>query len=79
MYQYSIVYKSFQLILKVNLVKSPYCMQDYYNNPAATNNTLVDVWVCTGDVAYIDEEVSKFVICSFTSCFINLLCKKEGF
>ncbi len=38
------------------LVKSPYCMQGYYNNPIATNNTLVDGWVRTGDVAYIDEE-----------------------
>lgn len=37
-------------------VKSPYCMLGYYNNPIATNVTIVDEWVHTGDVAFIDEE-----------------------
>ena len=37
-------------------VKSPYCMMGYYNNPIATNVTIIDDWVHTGDVAFIDEE-----------------------
>jgi len=37
-------------------VKSPYCMIGYYNNPIATNVTVIDNWVHTGDVAFIDED-----------------------
>lgn len=37
-------------------VKSPYCMLGYYNNPIATKATVVDGWVHTGDIAFIDEE-----------------------
>lgn len=37
-------------------VKSPYCMLGYYNNPIVTNSTIIDGWVHTGDIAFIDEE-----------------------
>ena len=37
-------------------VKSPYCMVGYYNNPIATNVTVIDNWVHTGDIAFIDED-----------------------
>ena len=37
-------------------VKSPYCMVGYYNNPIATNVTVIDNWVHTGDLAFIDED-----------------------
>ncbi|WP_459479007.1 class I adenylate-forming enzyme family protein [Clostridium saccharoperbutylacetonicum] len=37
-------------------VKSPYSMVGYYNNPIATNATIVDDWIRTGDLAFIDED-----------------------
>lgn len=37
-------------------VKSPYCMLGYYNNPITTNATVIDGWVHTGDIAFIDED-----------------------
>ncbi|WP_297428079.1 class I adenylate-forming enzyme family protein [Clostridium sp.] len=37
-------------------VKSAYSMLGYYNNPMATNITMVDNWIRTGDVALIDED-----------------------
>lgn len=37
-------------------VKSSYSMLGYYNNPIATSITMVDNWIRTGDVAFIDEE-----------------------
>lgn len=38
------------------LVKTPYGMTEYYNNPIATNNTIIDGWIRTGDTAYIDDD-----------------------
>lgn len=37
-------------------VKSAYSMIGYYNNPIATNDTMIDNWIRTGDVAFIDED-----------------------
>ena len=37
-------------------VKSPYCMMGYYNDTITTNVTIIDKWVHTGDVAFIDED-----------------------
>jgi fatty-acyl-CoA synthase len=37
-------------------VKSPYCMIGYYNNPIATSATIIDNWMHTGDIAFIDED-----------------------
>lgn len=37
-------------------VKSPYCMVGYYNNYESTNATLVDNWIRTGDLAFMDKD-----------------------
>jgi acyl-CoA synthetase (AMP-forming)/AMP-acid ligase II len=37
-------------------VKGPGVMKEYYKNPEATRNTLVDGWLLTGDMARFDEE-----------------------
>lgn len=38
------------------IVKSPSLMKGYYKNEKATNETLVDGWLCTGDSGYCNEE-----------------------
>lgn len=37
-------------------VKGPQVMKGYYNRPDETNKTLVDGWLCTGDIAVLDED-----------------------
>jgi len=37
-------------------------MREYLNNPEATANTLVDGWLHTGDIAYMDEEGFLFIV-----------------
>jgi acyl-CoA synthetase (AMP-forming)/AMP-acid ligase II len=37
-------------------VKGPGVMKEYYKNPEATQNTLVDGWLLTGDMARFDED-----------------------
>ncbi|URZ17232.1 class I adenylate-forming enzyme family protein [Clostridium felsineum] len=37
-------------------VKSPYCMTGYYNNALATRETIIDGWVRTGDIGFIDND-----------------------
>lgn len=36
-------------------VKGPNVMLGYYNAPEATNNIIKDGWLCTGDLAFINE------------------------
>jgi acyl-CoA synthetase (AMP-forming)/AMP-acid ligase II len=38
------------------LVRSPACMRGYYNNAEATVSTLVDGWVKTGDLGWLDDD-----------------------
>lgn len=37
-------------------LRSPYAMDGYFENPAATNAALVDGWYCTGDLGVLDDE-----------------------
>ncbi len=37
-------------------VKSPSVMKEYYGNPQATQDTLVDGWLHTGDLGFIDHD-----------------------
>ncbi|MBX2814454.1 MAG: AMP-binding protein [Saprospiraceae bacterium] len=37
-------------------VKGPQVMKGYYNRPEATAESIVDGWMCTGDIATMDED-----------------------
>lgn len=37
-------------------VKTPYSMMGYYNDVEETNKTMVDGWIRTGDIGFIDED-----------------------
>jgi acyl-CoA synthetase (AMP-forming)/AMP-acid ligase II len=38
------------------MIKGPGVMKEYYKNPEATNSTLFDGWLLTGDMARVDED-----------------------
>lgn len=44
------------------IVKSPYVMMGYWNNPEETAKQLKDGWLHTGDMAYMDEEYYIFIV-----------------
>jgi long-chain acyl-CoA synthetase len=44
------------------IVKGDCVMQGYYNNPEATDNTIVNGWLKTGDLAKIDEEGYIYIV-----------------
>lgn len=44
------------------VVKSPYVMMGYWNNPEETAKQLKDGWLHTGDLAYMDEEYYVFIV-----------------
>lgn len=43
-------------------IRGPQVMLGYLNNEEATNHTLRDGWLCTGDVGYVDERGHLFVV-----------------
>jgi long-chain acyl-CoA synthetase len=43
-------------------MKGPTVMKEYWNNPEETAQTLVDGWLRTGDVAYLDEDGYVFIV-----------------
>jgi long-chain acyl-CoA synthetase len=44
------------------VVKGPNVMQGYYNNPQATAETIVDGWLRTGDMGYVDADGYVFIV-----------------
>ncbi len=38
------------------MIKGPGIMKEYYKNPEATTNTIIDGWLLTGDMARMDED-----------------------
>lgn len=43
-------------------IKGPQVMQGYWNNPEATAATIVEGWLMTGDLGYMDEHGHFFVV-----------------
>ncbi len=37
-------------------IRGPQVMKGYYNRPDETAKTIVDGWLCTGDIGYMDDE-----------------------
>jgi len=37
-------------------VKGPQVMKGYYNRPEATAKSIIDGWMCTGDIGHMDED-----------------------
>ena len=44
------------------LIKGPFVMKEYWNNPEKTAAELKDGWLYTGDIAYQDEDGYLFII-----------------
>ena len=44
------------------VIKGPNVMKGYYNNPQATAETIVDGWLRTGDMGYMDDDGYFFIV-----------------
>jgi long-chain acyl-CoA synthetase len=44
------------------LIRAPYVMQGYWDNPEETANQFTDGWLCTGDIAVQDEDGYIFIV-----------------
>ena len=44
------------------LIKAPQVMKGYHNMPTETENALVDGWLYTGDIAYMDDDGFFFIV-----------------
>ena len=44
------------------IVKGDHVMQGYFNRPEATRETIVNGWLLTGDMGYLDEEGFLFIV-----------------
>ena len=42
-------------------IRGPHVMKGYLNNKKATDETLVDGWLLTGDIAYYDEDLDFYI------------------
>ena len=49
-------------------VKSNSQMKEYYNKPELTSKAIVDGWICTGDMAEIDENGFLYIWGRFSNC-----------
>lgn len=53
------------------ILKGPVCMKEYWNNPEATAETIVNGWLHTGDIVRVDEEGYFYVIDRKKEMFIS--------
>lgn len=42
-------------------VRGPHVMKGYYKNQKATDETVLDGWLHTGDIAYYDEDLDFYI------------------
>ncbi len=53
------------------LLSGPSCMQGYWNNPKATDETIIDGWLHTGDLVKKDEDNYFYVVGRKKEMFIS--------
>ncbi|MFB6123225.1 MAG: AMP-binding protein [Haloferacaceae archaeon] len=53
------------------LMRSPYAMEEYHERPASTEETLVDGWLRTGDIARQDEDGYVYLLDRATDMIIT--------